>query len=500
MTEIIIPISQDSPFFPKNDYFFPKPLVNVNGEPLIIQVIKNIQNYLLPNKFIFIIPDTLELEYSLGAAIKLICECPVDIILRKGETSGGLCSTLLAIDHISKDDDIVISNMDDLIDYDLNKILLEFKNKDTDAGLISFESSHPRWSYIRPGIENAVLQNVEKRVVSKLAAAGFYFFKNKEIFAKAAYDALFDDDNVNGFFYISAAINQVILKGKKVIHLKIPSSKYHSLYSPESIKEYEEYSKHIEKDSMHHALNLVIPAAGEGSRFSKDGWLAPKPFIKINGKYMIELVINNLKLPKSKTTLIFNDKHLTLQIINSFKNAEIINLEKTTQGTACTVLAAKQKINNNTPLLVANSDQLVDFSCQEFVNDCFNRDLDGSILVFKDAQLNPKWSFIKTNAQGLVTEVAEKKPISNLATVGIYLFRSGKLYCEAAIDMILDNARVNNEFYTCPVYNYLIKNGAKIGYFEIPPQNMNGIGTPNDLREYLKKNSLPISEHDPLNN
>lgn len=499
MTEIIVPISRESPFFPKEDYFFPKPLVNVLGEPLIIHVIQNIQKYIIPNKFIFIIPETLEIEYSLGEAIKLICQCPVDIILRKGNTSGGLCSTLLAIDNVS-DDDIVISNMDDLIDYDLNNILYEFKKRNADAGLITFESSHPRWSYIKKGLGDKVLQNVEKRVVSKLAAAGFYFFKNKDLFVKSAFDALLDEDKVNGFFYISSAINQAILKGNQIIHKQIPSSKYHSLYSPESIKEYEDYTKSKAQNSDNESLNLVIPAAGEGSRFSKDGWLAPKPFIKIKGKYMIDLVIKNLKLSKSKTTLIFNEKHLNPEILNSFQDSEIIKLKKTTQGTACTVLAAKQKINCNAPLLIANSDQLVDFSCEEFVNDCFARNLDGSILVFKDQELNPKWSFIKTNNEGLVTEVAEKKPISNLATVGIYLFKTGKMYCEAAIDMILENDRVNDEFYTCPVYNYLIKNGAKIGYFEISQEHMNGIGTPNDLREYLKRNSLPISEHDPTEN
>ena len=133
-------------------------------------------------------------------------------------------------------------------------------------------------------------------------------------------------------------------------------------------------------------------------------------------------------------------------------------------------------------LLIANSDQLVDFDLCDFVNDLVRRNLDGSILVFKDDTRNPKWSFAKTRSNGLVAEVAEKKPISNLATVGIYLFRTGRIFVSGAIEMIVANERVNNEFYTCPVYNYLIRSGLKIGVYEVLSEQMSGLGTPADLR------------------
>ena len=501
MTQIIIPISSESPFFKEEEYYFPKPLVTVNGDPLIIQVIKNIQNYIIPHKFIFIIPESLDTKYSLGSAIKLVCNCKVDIILRKGKTSGGLCSSLLAIDHISNNHDMIFSNMDDLIDYDLEKIIKDFRKSNADAGLISFKSSHPRWSYIKEGPNGKVVHNIEKKVESKLAAAGFYYFKEKKLFVEAASSALLDEDTVNGLYYLSSAINQLILKGCNVIHKEIPSNKYHSLYSPDSIKEYENYlnSKKINDSSQF--INIVIPAAGEGSRFSKEGWKTPKPFIDVNGSSMIEKVIDNLYIENSRNILIFNKKHLNGNQLDKksqlSQNNEVVVLEKTTDGTACTVLNAKKFINNKSPLLIANSDQIVDFSCQEFISDCLSRDLDGSILVFKDPHMDAKWSFIKTNHQGLVTEVAEKKPISNLATVGIYFFKEGISFVEEAFNMILSKDTVNNEFYTCPVYNYMIKSGLKIGFYEIPYVNMYGIGTPQDLRNYLKKNSFPISKDDP---
>ena len=149
------------------------------------------------------------------------------------------------------------------------------------------------------------------------------------------------------------------------------------------------------------------------------------------------------------------------------------------------MLFARRYINNDDPLLIANSDQLVDISMQSFIDDCFSRKLDGSILCFKDPELNPKWSFAKTNEEGLVTEVQEKKAISEFATVGIYLFSKGKSFVDGAVDMIINNDRVNNEFYTCPVYNYAIEKGAKIGIYNINPSEMHGLGTPEDLTVFL---------------
>jgi dTDP-glucose pyrophosphorylase len=110
----------------------------------------------------------------------------------------------------------------------------------------------------------------------------------------------------------------------------------------------------------------------------------------------------------------------------------------------------------NFPLIIANADQVVDFSVCDFIKDAYDRDLDGSILTFIDIHRNPKWSFAKIDSNNLVIEVKEKVAISDFATVGIYYFKSGLEYIDSAIEMILNQDRVNGEFYTCPIYNYLI--------------------------------------------
>ncbi|EBH4268825.1 lipopolysaccharide biosynthesis protein, partial [Campylobacter jejuni] len=229
-------------------------------------------------------------------------------------------------------------------------------------------------------------------------------------------------------------------------------------------------------------MNIVIPMAGLGSRFAKAGFDKPKPFIDVLDKPMIVRVLENLKYKDARYILIARKEHLTKEkklvdeIKNNF-NVEFIPIDKLTEGTACTVLYARKYINNDMPLMIANSDQIVDINIADFINDSFKRGLDGSILTFIDKEKNPKWSFAKLN-NDLVVEVKEKEAISEFATVGIYFFNKGKIFVESAIDMIIENDRVNNEFYTCPVYNYAIKSGAKIGIYNIDFSKMHGIGTP----------------------
>lgn len=239
-------------------------------------------------------------------------------------------------------------------------------------------------------------------------------------------------------------------------------------------------------------INIVIPMAGQGSRFSKAGYEKSKPFIDVYGKAMIIRVLENLAYPDARYILIARKEHiekekdLVRQIEKEF-NAIFIPIDKLTEGTACTVLYARKYINNHEPLLIANSDQIVDMNIANFIDDCKDKNLDGSILTFIDHLKDPKWSFAKLDENNLVIEVKEKIVISEFATVGIYLFSKGQDFVNSTIDMIIENERVNGEFYTCPVYNYAINENAKIGIYNIDFKQMHGIGTPDDLNIYLEK-------------
>lgn len=238
-------------------------------------------------------------------------------------------------------------------------------------------------------------------------------------------------------------------------------------------------------------LNIVIPMAGLGSRFANAGYKMPKPLIDIDGEPMIKVVIDNLT-PKCEHRFIFicQNEHIKaydlIPRLKSYtKESVIIGIDGLTEGQVCTVLKAKDIIDNNDPLMTANSDQWIDFDINKYLSDMNDRKLDGMIMTMKANDI--KWSYAKTNAEGYVIETAEKKVISQDATVGIYNFAHGRDLVESAEKMIKDNIRVNNEFYTCPCYNYLIKGGKKIGIYSIGEEynGMYGLGTPHDLEWFL---------------
>ena len=231
--------------------------------------------------------------------------------------------------------------------------------------------------------------------------------------------------------------------------------------------------------------------AGMGSRFANAGYSLPKPFIDVAGKPMIVRVMENLAQPDAKFVLLARKEHIEHQkeLINQIQsrfNATFVPIERLTEGTACTVLFSRDLLGANEPVVIANSDQIIDDCFAQYIHDARVRNLDGSILTFIDSELNPKWSFAKINDQGLVTEVQEKKAISQFATVGIYYFHRADELIDGIIQMVIENDRTNNEFYICPVYNYLIRKGKKVGIYNIYQSQMHGIGTPEDLKYYLE--------------
>lgn len=235
-------------------------------------------------------------------------------------------------------------------------------------------------------------------------------------------------------------------------------------------------------------INIVIPMAGAGSRFAKAGYLKPKPFIDVLGKPMICHVLDNLNIKDAKFILLARAEHYkneqeTVNWIRKNYNVEFVLIDKLTEGAACTVLHAHRLINNDTPLLIANSDQIVDMDIKDYINDSDKRNLDGSVLCFEDN--DPKWSYAKLDENNLIIMIREKEVISEHATVGIYYFRRGRDFVENAIDMFVRNERVNNEFYVAPVYNYSIEKGGRYGIYSIDKTQMHGTGTPEDLDKYI---------------
>lgn len=241
-------------------------------------------------------------------------------------------------------------------------------------------------------------------------------------------------------------------------------------------------------------MNIVIPMAGHGSRFSKAGYKDPKPLIPVLGQPMIELVIENLK-PSAPHRFIFicqaehlKNYPLREALMRHAPGCEILEVSEVTQGAACTVLLAKPFINNADPLMIANCDQYVDVDMDTYL--AALGDADGLIMTMK-ADDN-KWSFIELDVTGRITRVVEKEVVSNEATVGIYNYRHGADFVQAAEQMIDKDMRVNNEFYVAPAYNEMIAAGKMLTYYNIGAlgAGMYGIGTPEDLDAFIALNAI----------
>ena len=232
-------------------------------------------------------------------------------------------------------------------------------------------------------------------------------------------------------------------------------------------------------------LNVLIPMAGAGSRFEEAGYALPKPLIDVNGKPMIQVAVENLSIEANYIFIVqksHKEKYNLDSVLNLIApNCKIVEVDGITEGAACTTLLAAEYINDDKPLLMANSDQFVEWSPSKFFRKMQERDLDGGILSF--CATHPKWSFAKVDENGRVTEVAEKRPISNCATAGVYYWKKGGDYVEYANQMIEKDIRTNNEFYVCPVFNEAIGDNKHVGVFNI--EKMWGLGTPEDLTYYL---------------
>lgn len=233
-------------------------------------------------------------------------------------------------------------------------------------------------------------------------------------------------------------------------------------------------------------LNIVIPMAGRGSRFADAGYQLPKPLIDVGGKPMIELVTDNIR-PKCDHRFIYicQEEHLdkynlARELERMSPGCKIITIDHITEGAACTVLLSEKYINNDDEMMIANSDQFVDTD----INDYIPKMGDNDGLIMTMPADHPKWSYIRFDDKGFVTEVREKEVISNEATVGIYNYKHGSDFVKYAHQMINKNIRVNNEFYVAPVYNEMIADGKKIVFHNVG-EKMHGLGTPEDLNAFL---------------
>jgi dTDP-glucose pyrophosphorylase len=240
-------------------------------------------------------------------------------------------------------------------------------------------------------------------------------------------------------------------------------------------------------------MNILILSAGSNEAFKNAGYVYPKNLIEIKGVPLLQhavekLVSAGLTITDNKFIFLIRkeeSRHFhtaaVLQLISP--SAKVIEVPQPTAGAACTALLAIDHINNDEPLVIVNGDIILQTNLRQAVQQFMDQQLDGGILVFES--IHPRWSYVKCDSAGLVIEAAEKRPISNMATVGFYFFRRGKDFVNAATTMISKDAQVGGQFYICPSYNEMILAHAKIGVIKIPRSAYISLASPRDVQDYV---------------
>ena len=235
-------------------------------------------------------------------------------------------------------------------------------------------------------------------------------------------------------------------------------------------------------------MNVVIPMAGRGSRFEEAGYTSPKPLISVNGEPMITKALSSLDIEGNYHFVIRKDgnsNNIREAVLSIKPNAKFIEIDYITEGPASSVLLFEKEINNSEELVVANCDQIMWWNSAMFLRNARSEEFDGTIVTYWSE--TPKNSYAKLDKRGFVTEIREKRVISNVSLNGIHYWKHGSLFVDSATQMIrCDDRAPNREFYVSQTYNHLIQSGRRVGIYHIPNEQHHAVGTPEDLARFVE--------------
>jgi len=242
MINVLVPMAGKGLYFSENEYPFPKPLIEIGQKTVIEHVIDNLSGAAKKVQFIFVLNSADCRKFHLDSTLNIITEHQCKIIRLDNDTRGAACSALMAIDYIGNNQPLLIANADQVFNDPIQALLAPFK--DADAGVVTFESVHPRWSYVRLNAQKEVVETAEKRPISRHAIAGLYYFRQGQDFINCAMQSIRKDSNVNGSYFIAPTLNEMILQGKKILTNPVARDRYHTFYTPQKIQEYEADLRH----------------------------------------------------------------------------------------------------------------------------------------------------------------------------------------------------------------------------------------------------------------
>lgn len=505
--KIVIPMSGMGSRFVKAGYKTPKPLIEMDGIPIIAHVVN-----MFPSEqdFIFICNSQHLEETNMRAMLQEIA--PKGQILEIPPHKKGPVYAVQCIENLIDNDEEVIVNYCDFACYwDYADFLAHTRSRDADGAVPAYKGFHPHmlgttnYAFMRD--ENQWMLEIKEKEpftdnrMEEYASMGTYYFKKGSYVKKYFSELMEKDINLNGEFYVSLIYNLLVDDGLKVSIYDVQ----HMLQwgTPQDVEEYNGFSDYFRsvcettpniESHKANGINL-IPLAGLGSRFSKEGFVDPKPLIAVSGKPMIVQAANYL--PKApKNIFVCLEEHLELYplekaIKKEYPDGKIVKLNKTTEGQACTCEVGLENENGDSPLLIAACDNGMLYTKEKYEALLNDTTIDAIVWSFRNhpsSERSPEmYGWIKTDENDTVTGVSVKKAISGTprndhAIVGTFYFRKTSYFLEALSQMYDKNIRVNGEFYVDSCLNELVEMNLNVKVFEI--DHYIGWGTPNDYKTF----------------
>lgn len=495
--KIIIPMSGMSSRFSNVGYQLPKYLLEIDGKTVIEHIVNL---YPKDSEFVFIVNESHSKETNILSHLEYICDNKLIFVIPTHKK--GPVYTISHIFDDIKDDEKVIINYCDFSMYWDYKDFEKFINEtDCDGCVVCYTGFHPHmlgsdnYAFCKVDESNKILEVREKQPftndkMSEFASTGTYYFKRGEYIKKFFQEMMDNDVNLNGEYYVSLIYN--LLYNNNLTSLVYEISHMLQWGTPLDLDMYLKwsnyYKKALEGQKKVRLKNctLALPMAGAGSRFSKEGYGKPKPFISVNGRNMFEQAVRCL--PKTDRTIY---ACLREQKVPHPVGGEVLWIDEILPGQACTTEKLVEVVNKDSSILISACDNGMFYDADKFYS--LVEDYDNDIIVWSYQQnytsfYNPTmYSWLDVDKRGYVKNVYVKEfiwenPIEEYAIVGTMFFRNKEIYLKSLESLYKKDIRVNGEFYIDSLLNEAIGLGYKVKNFQIDEYIC--WGTPNDLKTY----------------
>lgn len=509
--KIIIPMAGTGMRFINAGYTDPKPLINIEGKPMIEHIVKEM--FKGETDFIFICNSKHLTETPMREILQRIApqgrivEIPVHKL-------GPVHSVLQASHFIDDKEPVIVNYCDFSVSWDYEKFKREMQERKCAGCAVAFKGFHPPhavrehlcYSYIKEN--NGYMQELREKEpytddkTSEFACTGTHYF-SKGKYIKKYFQKLIDKGiTIKGEYYVSLVSNLLIKDGLDVYIYEV--SHFLPWGTPYELEEYLYLSDYFINKSLFEPkkmfdCQILIPMAGLGSRFTKQGYKIPKPLIQVNGMSMTVTAVKHL--PKSNKYIFISLKqniqnNELKNIISSHIDTEpiIIGLDELTNGGVCTCLKAISVLDKEKPLLISACDYGLVWNEEEFSRLVADQSNDAIIWTFKNypsANYSPKMYSWVDDDRGVVKRISTKCPVSDNpkndpCIVGTFWFRKAQDFIDSANDFVKFGLSTGGEFHTEGCIDYFLKKGKKAVVFDV--DKFICWGTPDDLRtfEYWK--------------